>query len=318
MDLIVQPLLFISLFLFLPPFYLFKVVDSFLSSCFAAENMTGKVVLITGASSGIGEHLAYEYAKRGARLVLVARRVKSLEEVAETCRDIGSPDVLIMPADVSKPDACQNFVEATIAKFGRLDHLVNNAGVKSISLIEEITDLTSFRTLMDVNFWGSVYPTYYAIPYLKETKGRVVVMSSVAGYTAFPRMSFYCASKSALISLYDTLRMEFGNEIAITIIAPGVIESEMMQGKFFTSKGNFKVDQDLRDTMLGLVPIEPVKKFAKTVVSQICSGAHNIIEPGWWYGLYLYQVFLPEIVEGLFASVVLSRFRKPWLQEANV
>ncbi|KAJ4814736.1 Hydroxysteroid dehydrogenase 1 [Rhynchospora pubera] len=157
--------------------------------------------------------------------------------------------------------------------------------------------MTNFKVLMDVNFWGSVYPTYFAIPHLKASKGRVVVMSSMAGYTFVPRMSFYSASKGALISFYDTLRMEFGNEIAISIIAPGVIESEMTKGKVFTTEGKMQVDQELRDAMLGLVPVQPAKDFAKAVVGRVCTGARYIIEPKWWYGLYFHRVFIPEIVD---------------------
>ncbi|KAJ3691743.1 hypothetical protein LUZ61_020907 [Rhynchospora tenuis] len=118
--------------------------------------------------------------------------------------------------------------------------------------------MTNFKVLMDVNFWGSVYPTYFAIPHLKASKGRVVVMSSMAGYTFVPRMAFYSASKGALISFYDTLRMEFGSEIAISIVAPGVIRA-----------------------MLGLVAVQPAKDFAKAAVSHawLCTGARYIIEP---------------------------------------
>ncbi|KAJ3697263.1 hypothetical protein LUZ61_000968 [Rhynchospora tenuis] len=296
MDILMPPIAFISLFFFLPSFYLYKFIQYLLSSLFP-ENMANKVVLITGASSGLGEHIAYEYAKRGAVLVLVARRVKSLQEVAMRCRDIGSPSVLVVPADVSKPEECQRFIEKAINNFGRLDHLVNNAGIESVGLVEEITDMTNYKVLMDVNFWGSVYPTYFAIPHLKASKGRVVVMSSMAGYTFVPRMAFYSASKGALISFYDTLRMEFGSEIAISIIAPGVIESEMTKGKVFTTKGKMEVDQELRDAMLGLVPVQPAKDFAKAVVSRVCTGARYIIEPKWWYGLYFHRVFLPEIVD---------------------
>ncbi|KAM0869470.1 hypothetical protein ACQ4PT_040652 [Festuca glaucescens] len=135
------------LVLFLPAYYVYKLTTSLLSSVFP-EDVSGKVVLITGASSGIGEHLAYEYAKRGAYLALVARREASLGEVADNASALGSPGVLVLPADVSKPDGCQKFVDDTVSYFGRLDHLVNNASIWQVCRFEEVEDVNNFRTLM--------------------------------------------------------------------------------------------------------------------------------------------------------------------------
>ncbi|XP_078156130.1 11-beta-hydroxysteroid dehydrogenase A-like isoform X2 [Carex rostrata] len=193
MDIVAPPFLLIALFFFLPPFYLYKLINSFLSSRFP-EDMANKVVLIVGASSGIGEHLAYKYAKRGAFLVLVARRKKSLQDVARMCRDFGSPSVLAVPADFTNPEECQKFVNATIKSFGRLDHLVNVAGVAALPLFEEIAEPSHFQAVMDVNFWGPVYTTYFAIPHLKKSRGRIVGVTSVSAYTNIPRMTIYNAS----------------------------------------------------------------------------------------------------------------------------
>ncbi|KAM3367111.1 hypothetical protein ACQJBY_016022 [Aegilops geniculata] len=135
------------LLLFLPPYYVYRLTASFLGSVFP-DNVSGKVVLITGASSGIGEHLAYEYAKRGANLALVARREASLREVADNASALGSPSVLVLPADVSKPDDCRKFIDDTVAYFGRLDHLVNNASIWQVCKFEEVEDVNFFRTLM--------------------------------------------------------------------------------------------------------------------------------------------------------------------------
>ncbi|KAF8390678.1 hypothetical protein HHK36_025205 [Tetracentron sinense] len=120
---------------------------SILSSIFS-ENVAGKVVLITGASSGIGEHLAYEYARRGACLVLVARRETRLREVAERACGFGSPEVVVVRADVSKVDDCRRFVDETVNHFGRLDHLLNNAGVASVCKFEDATDITKLVPVM--------------------------------------------------------------------------------------------------------------------------------------------------------------------------
>ncbi|ONM18006.1 Steroleosin [Zea mays] len=152
--------------LVLPAYYVYKLTTYLLGAVFP-EDVAGKVVLITGASSGIGEHLAYEYAKRGAYLALVARREASLREVGDVALGLGSPGVLVLPADVSKPRDCEGFIDDTISYFGRLDHLVNNASIWQVCKFEEIQDVRHLRALMDINFWGHVYPTRLAIPHLQ-------------------------------------------------------------------------------------------------------------------------------------------------------
>ncbi|XP_078156129.1 11-beta-hydroxysteroid dehydrogenase A-like isoform X1 [Carex rostrata] len=296
MDIVAPPFLLIALFFFLPPFYLYKLINSFLSSRFP-EDMANKVVLIVGASSGIGEHLAYKYAKRGAFLVLVARRKKSLQDVARMCRDFGSPSVLAVPADFTNPEECQKFVNATIKSFGRLDHLVNVAGVAALPLFEEIAEPSHFQAVMDVNFWGPVYTTYFAIPHLKKSRGRIVGVTSVSAYTNIPRMTIYNASKGAVRNFYHTLRIELGAEIDITEVIPGAIESEITKGKILTEEGRIVVDQDLRDASVGIVPIERTRDFARSVVERVCNGASCVIEPPWYLGLYYFRAFIPEVTE---------------------
>ncbi|RWR87014.1 11-beta-hydroxysteroid dehydrogenase 1B-like protein [Cinnamomum micranthum f. kanehirae] len=149
----VPPFTILSLFLCLPSLYCFKLVLFFLRALFI-EDMNGKVVLITGASSGIGEQLAYQYAKKGAFLALVARRENSLQEVGERARELGSPDVVVIRADVAKADECKRFVEQAVEHFGKLNHLVNNAGMASVCMFEEATDITKFTPVMnDCDSW---------------------------------------------------------------------------------------------------------------------------------------------------------------------
>ncbi|XP_024949194.1 11-beta-hydroxysteroid dehydrogenase 1A-like isoform X2 [Citrus sinensis] len=197
LNLVAPPFTLFSLCLFLPPFLCYKFLLSVFNSIFS-EDVSGKVVIITGASSGIGEHLAYEYARRGACLALCARREKSLEEVADTAREIGSPDVITIRADVSKVDDCRSLVEETMNHFGRLDHLVNNAGISSVAPFEDTVNITDFKQIMDINFWGSVYTTRFAVPHLRYTKGKIAVLSSSASWLTAPRMSFYNAQVSTI------------------------------------------------------------------------------------------------------------------------
>ncbi|XBI55731.1 hypothetical protein VPH35_037479 [Triticum aestivum] len=155
------------LLLFLPPYYVYRFTASFLGSVFP-DNVSGKVVLITGASSGIGEHLAYEYAKRGANLALVARREASLREVTDNASALGSPSVLVLPADVSKPDDCLKFIDDTVAYFGRCKSELNGIYAtvdkycymnfpENSRLTESIYDIYSCKCLMITGIFGESY-----------------------------------------------------------------------------------------------------------------------------------------------------------------
>ncbi|KAG7537414.1 NAD(P)-binding domain superfamily [Arabidopsis suecica] len=143
---------------------------------------------------------------------------------------------------------------------GFMDHLVTNAGVAPLYLFEDIEDLSKASPAMDINFWGSVYCTFFASPYLKKFRGRIVVIASGCGYIASPRLSFYCASKAAVIAFYETLRTEFGSDIGVTIVAPGIVDSEMSRGKFMTKDGKLVVDKELRDVQISVLPVESAER----------------------------------------------------------
>uniref|UniRef100_M4EYA2 Uncharacterized protein n=1 Tax=Brassica campestris TaxID=3711 RepID=M4EYA2_BRACM len=224
---VLLPLVSIIFFFFFYPFYVLIKLVMFLYKQFLFENVAGKVVLITGASSGIGEHLAYEYAKKGAYLALVARREDRLDIVAETSRQLGSGDVIIIPGDVAEVEDCKEFIDETIRHFGKLDHLINNAGVTQTVVFEDYIHIQAANPIMDINFWGSTYITYFAIPHLRKSKGKVIVISSGAANIALPVASVYSASKAALLRFFETLRIELNPDIKITIVFPGVVATDM-------------------------------------------------------------------------------------------
>ncbi|XVF49578.1 hypothetical protein PTKIN_Ptkin04bG0023700 [Pterospermum kingtungense] len=282
MNMIFPPIILIVLLFIYPPFLVFKLLHSIQRFMFK-ENVAGKVVLITGASSGIGKYLAYEYATRGARLALVARRTDRLEEVAEEARQLGSPDVIVITADVSKVEDCKRFVDETVNHFGQLDHMVNNAGISSEKVYEETSNVLDFVPVMDINFWGSVYGTHFAIPHLRKNRGKIIVMSSCAGLLNPPKACFYGASKAAQIGFYESLRSELGHEIGITIVTPGYVESEMTQ-RSNPLKPKF---QFLKN--------EPTDACAKAIVESTCHGDMHLTEPFWMRPLFLVKVLCPEL-----------------------
>ena len=190
-----------------------------------------QVVIVTGASAGIGRSLALQLAGQGAKVAIAARRTERLEQVAVECRQRGG-EVLVLPADVSDETQCKALIEKTIAAFGRLDMLINNAGLAASALFDEFPDLKLFKQTMDINFYGAVYCTYYALPHLKKTHGRIVAVSSVGGKAAIPYNTPYCASKYAMHGFYDSLRMELYQQgVSCTVVCPWWVVTEFHESQ---------------------------------------------------------------------------------------
>jgi len=187
----------------------------------------GRVIVVTGASSGIGRAVCVELAAQGPRLVLAARDRTRLEEVAVACRARGA-EALVVPTDVSSEEACRALVARTVETFGGLDVLVNNAGRTMWARLDEMQDLSLYPQLMQVNYMGCVYATYYALPHLEQRQGRIVVIASVAGLTGVPTRTGYAATKHALFGFFDSLRIELrGSGVTVTMVAPDFVASEI-------------------------------------------------------------------------------------------
>jgi len=192
----------------------------------------GKVIVLTGASSGIGHALALAIAPQRPRLVLAARDPARLEEVAKECR-AGGAEALVVPADVSSEAACGALVARTIESFGALDVLVNNAGIGMMARFDEVSDLSVYESLMRVNYLGCVYLTHHALPHLKKSRGQIVVVASMAGLTGVPTRTGYAASKHAVFGFFDSLRIELdGSGVSVTLIAPDFVRSEIHRRAF--------------------------------------------------------------------------------------
>ncbi|XP_076914502.1 11-beta-hydroxysteroid dehydrogenase-like 2 [Bidens hawaiensis] len=294
------------LLLISPLLFVLELIISIRSSFQHDENMSGKVVLITGASSGLGELMAYEYAKRGANLVITAIKEPEsrLEQVANTAREPGSPDVLFLFADVSKVDECRMFVEETIKHFGRLDHLLCNAGIAPLYSIN--IDVTKFEPVMDINFWGSVYPTHFAIPHLMKTNGRIIVNASSAGVLNVPKGGVYNASKAALISFYESLRHEVSPAIKITIVKLGHINTNLITAKYSSDNVVMRLKRDIGDVNPTMSP----DACAKAIVAGSCKGEASIIQPRYIKALCLAKSLFPEVHHIWFNNYFTSVFEK--------
>ena len=187
------------------------------------------VVIITGASRGIGRELAYQLADQGAWLALAARNRERLEEVAAECRQRGGKAISV-PTDVALQSDCEQLIERTVAEYGRIETLINNAGITMWSRFDELDDLAPLEQIMRVNYFGSLYCTHYALPYLKQSKGRIVGISSLTGKTGVPTRSGYAASKHAMAGFFDSLRIEVADEgVSVTMIYPGFVATEIRE-----------------------------------------------------------------------------------------
>jgi len=193
-----------------------------------------KVVVITGASSGIGKACALFFAKKGYAVVINARSSDKLILVEQELKYVHA-DIVSVIGDVSIEADCKFLIDQTIKSFGKVDVLINNAGMSMRALFNGI-DLTVLKKLMDINFWGAVYCTYYALPHLLKCKGSVVGISSIAGKKGLPGRTGYSSSKFALEGFLETIRTEnFKNGLHVLVACPGFTATEIRTHAFNAS-----------------------------------------------------------------------------------
>ena len=228
-------------------------------------DLKNKTVLITGASSGIGKACAEAFAKRGANVVLAARQYVALCQITEQLEKDYNVKALAVACDVAKEADCENVVKQTLQTFGRLDVLVNNAGISMRALFKDL-DLVVIRNLMDVNFWGTVYCTKYALPELLKNKGSVVGVSSIAGYKGLPGRTGYSSSKFAMNGFLEALRVEnLKTGLHVMIASPGFTASNIRKVAL-VKDGSAQGETSM---------VEEKMMSAEEVAEQIAQGVEN-------------------------------------------
>jgi len=195
-----------------------------------SRHRSSKVFVITGASEGIGAELAMQLAGRGHCLVLAARNEEALHSVSGQCQRDGSKAIAFR-TDVTAEDDCRRLVDRALEAFGRIDVLVNNAGVSMHATFDEISDWSTYERLWRVNCLGTIHCTRFAWPHLKAAPGKrggqIVGINSLAGRTGVPGRTTYCSSKFAQAGFLEALRIEAaGHGIAVTVVYPGVVATE--------------------------------------------------------------------------------------------
>jgi NAD(P)-dependent dehydrogenase (short-subunit alcohol dehydrogenase family) len=192
------------------------------------QRFHGKVALITGGSSGIGRATAVRLAGQGAMLSVAARHADALAATVADIERQGSQG-LAVPTDVTEAEQCRRAVEATVARFGRLDILICSAGLSMRGYFED-SSLDALERIMRINFFGTLYATYFALPHIKQTRGSLIAISSMTGKRGLPAYSIYGASKFAVQGLYESLHLELKRDgVHVGVVSPGFVETPILQ-----------------------------------------------------------------------------------------
>lgn len=190
------------------------------------ENLSGKVAIITGASSGIGEATAKMLGDRGIKLMLAARREERLKDLVSKIEQAGGT-ANYQTVDVTKREQVKALAQKTVDTYGKVDIAINNAGLMPLSNLDKLR-VDEWDTTIDVNIKGVLYSIASVLPYMQSAKsGHIINISSVAGHKVFPGGAVYCASKFAVRAISEGLRQEVGGNIRCTVISPGAVATEL-------------------------------------------------------------------------------------------
>ncbi|MFD2146957.1 SDR family oxidoreductase [Mucilaginibacter antarcticus] len=269
--------------------------------------LNNKTIIITGASSGIGKSLAAELGARGANLVLAARQYVTLCEIAQTLKDKYQIKAIAVQCDVTVEEDCKHLIHQAITTFGKIDVLINNAGIAMRALFND-TDVQVLKSLMDVNFWGMVYCTKYALPEIIKTQGSVVGVSSIAGYKGLPGRTGYSASKFAMNGFLDALRVEnLKTGVHIMTACPGFTASNI-RNMALNKDGNPQGESTLHEEKM-----MTSDEVAKLIADGIENRTRTLIMTGQGKLTVLLNKLIPGFLDGMVYKVF-TKERDPLLK----
>jgi short-subunit dehydrogenase len=260
-----------------------------------------KVMIITGASDGIGAEMARQLAtvgKANVALVLAARNQAMLDAVAGECAALGA-QTLAIATDVAVQDQCKALIAAAVARFGRIDALINNAGRSAHALFEDVEDLAWYEDLMRVNLWGSVWCTHAALPHLKASKGSIVAVSSLAGLVGVPGRSAYGATKFAMTGFFESLRAELkATGVSVTTAYPGVVATRIRHRGYNAQGGELGTSSLKEDDAM------PVEECARLIIDGMNGRKREVVMTAKGkLGRFL-KLIAPGVVENLALKAV--------------
>lgn len=227
-----------------------------------------KVVLITGATSGIGKALAIDFLAKGAKVSVCSRHEESLLLFST---EMNNKNLLTVQADVSNEEDCKKYIEKSINAFHSIDILINNAGISMRAMFQEV-DLTVLKQSMDINFWGTVYCTKYALPYILKSKGSILGISSIAGYKGLPCRTGYSSSKFAMQGFLESLRIELlKTGVNVMWVSPGFVSTNI-RNTALNASGNAQSETPMNESKLmsaeecASIIIKGIEKRKRTII----------------------------------------------------
>jgi len=269
------------------------------------RNINNSVVIITGASSGIGMACAYAFFNEGAKLVLAARSEEIIKELADKFNANGTIRAIAVKTDVAVKNDCKHLIVKAIETFGRIDILINNAGVSMRANFLDVK-LDVIRKLMDINFWGTVYCTKYAYPFIIANKGSIVGVSSVAGIHGMPCRTGYSASKHAMQGFLDTIRIETMKKgIQVLIVIPGFISTNVRKTAL-VADGSAQGESP-RDESKMMSPEELAKRIVKSIKNN-----KSYLVPS-YEGKYtpIFSILFPRLVDKIYYKLMKKEPNSP-------
>ena len=264
----------------------------------------GKIIVITGASSGIGEAMARLYSKMGAKVVLGARNAKKLALLVQIIRTEGG-EAIYVATDVTKEDDCKRLVDRAVEQYGGVDVLICNAGISMRAVFDDV-EMSVLHRVMDVNFWGTVYCAKYALPYLQASKGSLVGISSIAGLHGLPGRTGYSASKFAMTGLLETIRIEnLKKGLHVMIACPGFTASNV-RFSALTADGSEQGEtpRDEEKMMTG-------EEVARIVAEGIVKRQRLCLMDGEGRATQLFKKFAPSLLDRIFYKVMAREPNSP-------
>ncbi len=255
--------------------------------------LTGKTIVITGASSGLGASLAEQLSFHKTNLVLFSRNIDKLQSAAKICETNGAK-VLVVQGDICKQEDCKKLYDVTINNFNVIDHLVLNAGISMWAEFEEVTDLSLFQKLIETNYLGAVYLTHYCLPSLIKSKGMITAISSIQGKIAVPNHTGYVASKHALTGFLNTLRMEVKDKsVDIMLVMPHWLRGTDLRKNAFDKDGN-KIGESKKEHSKESISLE---ECSKKIIKGMINRKRELIIPGKLKVLTWLNLFFPNVAE---------------------
>ncbi|MEO7549070.1 MAG: SDR family oxidoreductase [Ramlibacter sp.] len=267
-----------------------------------------KIIVITGASDGIGAEMARQLAAahRGdIGLVLAARSQSKLDAVASECEELGT-QTMVVSLDVGMEEQCRDLVARTMERFGRIDALINNAGVSAQALFADVKaeDLHWYEQLMKVNFWGALWCTHAALPHLVATRGKLVAVASLAGLVGVPGRTAYSASKFAMTGFFEALRAELKSAgVSVTTAFPGVVSTNIRY-RGFNARGEAAGASGLKED-----DAMPVEECARLIIEGMDRGRREVVMTAKGRLGRLVKLVAPGVVENMALAALKDEVR---------